>query len=168
MVFNTGALWNATSGDWNRQRTGSNSSSNFAYGTEIMEVSSGTLKYYFNDALVYTSSMTPVDLYPYITYYDSSGDVTINDDYTTTKRIDFTINDFGSSYNNSGLGLNDNILQDGWQGLNGSFSFDEGKYWVYEGERKTDKLSFTPANGDVWSLAWEGAPASAKTLCYVG
>ena len=171
MVFETGALWNATSGDWNRQRTGSNDSSNFAYGEDLLEVSSGTLKYYFNGALVYTSTMSPVDLYPYITYYDSSGDVTINDDYTTTKRIDFTINDYGSSANNSGLGLNNNILQDGWQGLNGSFSFDEGKYWVYETlpvpERKTDKLTFTPSAGDVWSLAWEAAPETARIFTYV-
>ena len=163
MAFVNGDKWTGSTGTWNRQRSGSNSSSNFAYGEDLLEASIGPLEYYYNDALIYTSSMAPADLYPYITYYDSSGDVTINADYNTTKRIDFTINAYGSNSNNSGLGLNDNTSQDGWQGLNGSFSFDEGKYWVYEGSRKTDKLTFTPTPGDVFSLRWT-SPSSGTRL----
>ena len=165
MTFLNGDDFESSSGDWNRERTGANTSSNFAYGSTITDTV-GIISYYYNDALVYTSlTDMAFGLYPYITYYDNAGDITINSDYIASKRIDFTINDYGSSYNNSGLGLNDNTNQDGWQGLNASFSFDEGKYWVYETlptpERKTDKIDFTPANGDVWSLRW-GTPSTGN------
>ena len=168
MAFVEGLLWATSSGDWNRQRTGSNSSSNFAYGEDLLEVSSGTLNYYLNGAPIYTSTMTPTDLYPYINSYQTGSDVTINADYTTTKSITFTINDYATvNVPNSGWGLNDNTNLDGWQGLNASFSLDDGKYWVYEAGQKTTPQSFTPVDGDTWTLAWETAPVTARIFTYV-
>ena len=170
MVFENGTRWGTTSGDWNRERTDFNTSGNFAYAEDKLEASSGSLKYYINDVSIYdTSTATPTDLYPFVNYYENNASVTINADYNTTKRIDFTLNNVESAgISNTGFGLNSVNTATGWTHITNVVAFDAGEYQVREGYViKVAPTSITMSDGDVISLAWESAPATAKMFCYV-
>ena len=175
MTFANGNQFTTSSGDWNRKRTGANGTSSFAYGTEITPTIT-TLNYYLNDSLVHTGTTDiSLPLYPLINSYETDRDVTINADYTTTNRIDFTINEYGSAPSNSGWGLNYATALIGWQDLNACFSFDtvagNSQYWIREeGSTVSTPTSFTPSDGDVWSLRWpvtSGGPLLPPPPAYV-
>jgi len=170
MTFLNGNNWDDSTGDWNRQRSSSNTTNNFAYAGDKLEASSGSLKYYINDVSIYdTSAATPTDLYPFVNFYEDDASITINADYNTTKRIDFTLNNVDTTgISNTGFGLNSVNTLTGWTLITNVIAFDAGEWQIREGYvLKAGPTTYAPSNGDVISLAWESAPETARIFTYV-
>ena len=166
MAFLNGTDWGDSSGLWNRQRSTANTATNHAYAEDLLQASTGTLKYYINDVLIYTSEATPTNLYPFVNFYEDNASITINSDYNTTKRIDFTLNNVDSTgISNTGLGLNSTTNGTGWTLITNVIAWDDGKYQIREGYVvKVAPTTYAPSNGDVLSLAWESPPSTGTRL----
>ena len=173
MVFSNGLNWSTSTGDWNREMSASDGSSNFAYGSEkLVPAAESILKYYFNDSLIYTSELTVADLYPYTRSYEEERSVTINADYVSSTNLDFTMTDWHyPPLSGTGVGLNSVNTLTNWDALTAQFAFDATggqtifQYKVREGGvDKTSYVPFTPANGDKFSLRWSSDTPGSTTL----
>jgi len=160
MVFSNGYAWATSTGDWNRQLSIADQD-NWAYGSDKLTPEAGsTLKYFFNDELIYTSELTAADLYPYCSADNTPTNIDINDDYNTTKRIDFTVTTYPTVVSGTGLGLSSVNTVLNWDRFAAQFALDpvgvvNQQYKVMENNvSKTDYVIFTPSNGDVFSLRW--------------
>ena len=172
MVFSNGQNWATSSGDWNRQLSTADAT-NWAYGSDKLESPDpGTLTYHLNDGdPIYTSELTAGDLYPYCAAAKTPTNININDDYNTTKRIDFTVSSYPSNVSAMGLGLSSVNTVLLWDRLTAQFAFDSTgggsiqQYKIMENfVSKTDYVTFTPSDGDVWSIRWSGAAATGTRL----
>jgi len=160
MVFSNGYAWATSTGDWNRTLSDADQD-NWAYGSNKLTPEAGsTLKYFFNDELIYTSELTAADLYPYCAADNQTTTLDINADYNTTKRIDFTVGTYPSVVSGMGLGLNSVNTETHWEQFTAQFALDpyqvvNQQYKVKENNvSKTDYEIFTPSGGDVFSLRW--------------
>jgi len=161
-VFSNGYAWATSTGDGNRQLSIADAD-NWAYGSDKLSPDGGsTLKYYFNDALIYTSALAVADLYPMCSADNTPTNIDINVDYNTTKRIDFTLTTYPSNVSGMGLGLNSvNTQPDNWDRFSAQFASDSTgggsiqQYKVMENfVSKTSYVTFSPSDGDVFSLRW--------------
>jgi len=171
MVFSNGYAWATSTGDWNRQLSIADQD-NWAYGSDKLTPEAGsTLKYFFNDELIYTSELTVADLYPYCAADNQTTTLDINADYNTTKRIDFTVTTYPTIVSGMGLGLSSVNTVLNWDRFAAQFALDpyqvvNQQYKVMENfVGKTDYVTFTPSGGDVFSLRWI-APEPEPSIVY--
>ena len=170
MVFSNGYAWATSSGDWNRELSIADAA-NWAYGSDKLSSPTGELKYYYNDALIYTSEMSPTDLYPYCTASNQTTEIDINANYNTSKRIDFTCTELPSNIGAMGMGLNSVNTVTDWHKFSAQFALDStgggsiNQYKIRENNvDKTSYVTFSPSNGDVFSLRWAAVAAQTARL----
>jgi len=166
MVFSNGYAWATSTGDWNRQLSIADQD-NWAYGSDKLTPEAGsTLKYFFNDELIYTSELDVADLYPYCAASNTPNNIDINADYNTAKRIDFTVTTYPSIVSSTGLGLSSVNTVLNWDRFAAQFALDpyqvvNQQYKVMENfVSKTDYVTYTPSDGDVFSLRWIASEAA--------
>ena len=168
MVFSNGYAWATSTGDWNRQLSISDAD-NWAYGSDKLSSPTGELKYYLNDALIYTSEISPTDLYPYCAADNTPTNIDINANYDTSKQIDFTITAYPSNVSGMGVGLNSVNTFTPWEHFTAQFALDSlggnMRYKIKEGTvDKTSYVIFTPVDGDVFSLRWASETTTGTRL----
>ena len=126
---------------------------NFLFDANSFTVSAA-VKYYFEDSLIYTSSINSGTMYSMAESYDENNAFKL---IRTATSLEWEITALGSTPpNGTGLGFNDSTDQPPiWQDMTGQFTIDGNRYRILEDDVvKVGHITHTMAVGDKWKIVF--------------